>query len=103
MTLSSCSILEIDKEFLTPFFSIPQIQYHHFPLDFERFSSQKMKTEVHFTSKNHKKGRFHQPDKPPHTNTSTQLATSQFTYTFGGALPFPVNDINSLCAITPNT
>jgi hypothetical protein len=33
------------------------------------------KTEVHFSSKNTKKGRIHQQDKPPHTNASTQLAT----------------------------
>ena len=33
------------------------------------------KTEVHFSSKITKKGRIHQQDKPPHTNTPTKLAT----------------------------
>ena len=33
------------------------------------------KIEVHFSSKNTKKGRIHQQDKPPHTNVSTQLDT----------------------------
>ena len=61
------------------------------------------KIEVHFSSKNTKKGRIHQQDKPPHTNASTQLATYKLLYSIGGALPLPLSDKKSLCAIAPNT
>jgi len=42
----------------------------------KKFHQKRSKIEVHFSSKNTKKGSIHQQDKPPHTNASTQLATS---------------------------
>ena len=46
------------------------------------------KIEVHFSSKNTKKGRINQQDKPPHTNASTQLATSYFPTPLAALSPY---------------